>query len=253
TESSGTESSGVEPSGRPAAKPGGIRPVVAIAGGSAFSFGYAEHAELLAAAGAEVVVFDPLRARRLPAGTAGLVLPGGFPEEHGPGLAANAELRAEVAALARAGAPVHAECGGLLYLATELDGQPMCGVLAGVGRMTRQLRLGYRDAVAMTASPLFEAGQRVTGHEFHRTTVTPAAGSAGDGGAPAWQWSVQGAPAGPEGYVRGGIHASYLHTHPAGQPGAVARFVAGCARFAAVGTPAGGPPLAGSPVGAPGR
>jgi cobyrinic acid a,c-diamide synthase len=227
--------------------------VVAIAGGSAFSFGYAEHAELLAAAGAEVVVFDPLRARRLPAGTAGLVLPGGFPEEHGPGLAANAELRAEVAALARAGAPVHAECGGLLYLATELDGQPMCGVLAGVGRMTRQLRLGYRDAVAMTASPLFEAGQRVTGHEFHRTTVTPAADSAGDGGAPAWQWSVQGAPAGPEGYVRGGIHASYLHTHPAGQPGAVARFVAGCARFAAVGTPAGGPPRAGSPVGAPGR
>jgi cobyrinic acid a,c-diamide synthase len=252
-QSSGTESSGVEPSGRPAAKPGGIRPVVAIAGGSAFSFGYAEHAELLAAAGAEVVVFDPLRARRLPAGTAGLVLPGGFPEEHGPGLAANAELRAEVAALARAGAPVHAECGGLLYLATELDGQPMCGVLAGVGRMTRQLRLGYRDAVAMTASPLFEAGQRVTGHEFHRTTVTPAAGSAGDGGAPAWQWSVQGAPAGPEGYVRGGIHASYLHTHPAGQPGAVARFVAGCARFATAGTPAGGPPLAGSPVGAPGR
>jgi cobyrinic acid a,c-diamide synthase len=252
-ESSGAESSGVEPSGRPAAKPGGIRPVVAIAGGSAFSFGYAEHAELLAAAGAEVVVFDPLRARRLPAGTAGLVLPGGFPEEHGPGLAANAELRAEVAALARAGAPVHAECGGLLYLATELDGQPMCGVLAGVGRMTRQLRLGYRDAVAMTVSPLFEAGQRVTGHEFHRTTVTPAAGSAGDGGAPAWQWSVQGAPAGPEGYVRGGIHASYLHTHPAGQPGAVARFVAGCARFAAVGTPAGGPPRAGSPVGAPGR
>jgi hypothetical protein len=53
--------------------------------------------------------------------------------------------------------------------------------------------------------------------------------------------------------VRGGIHASYLHTHPAGQPGAVARFVAGCARFATAGTPAGGPPRAGSPVGAPGR
>jgi cobyrinic acid a,c-diamide synthase len=231
---------GQPPGGRPAGS-AGIRPVVAVAGGSAFSFGYAEHAELLAAAGAEVVVFDPLRARRLPPGTAGLVLPGGFPEEHGPGLAANIELRAEVAALARAGAPVHAECGGLLYLATELDGHPMCGVLAGVGRMTRQLRLGYRDAVAMTASPLFEAGQRVTGHEFHRTTVTPAAGSVEDGGAPAWRWSLQGTPADPEGYVRGGIHASYLHTHPAGQPATVARFVAGCARFAAAGTPVGVP------------
>ena len=33
---------------------------VAMAGGKAFTFGYAEHVELLTAAGAEVVVFDPL-------------------------------------------------------------------------------------------------------------------------------------------------------------------------------------------------
>ena len=37
------------------------RLVVAVAGGEAFSFSYAEHSELLAAAGAEVVPFDPLR------------------------------------------------------------------------------------------------------------------------------------------------------------------------------------------------
>src|SRR5207302_2495502 len=142
-------------------------------------------------------------------------------------------LRTEVAALAAAGAPVHAECGGLLYLATELDGLPMCGVLPGAGRMTRQLRLGYRDAVAISASTLFEPGQRVTGHEFHRTEVNPAAGAAQSGGGPAWQWAVQGTPAGPEGFVWGGVHASYLHTHPAGQPGTVASFVAHCAAFAA--------------------
>ncbi|HEX4248661.1 MAG TPA: cobyrinate a,c-diamide synthase [Pseudonocardia sp.] len=236
-------------SGSGVAGSGVALPVVAIAGGTAFSFGYAEHAELLAAAGAEVAVFDPLRAERLPAGAAGLVLPGGFPEEHGAGLAANASLRAEVAALAAAGAPVHAECGGLLYLVDELDGHPMCGVLPGAGRMTRQLRLGYRDAVAISASPLFEPGQRVTGHEFHRTEVTPAAGSAAPdcaegGGAPAWQWAVQGTPAGPEGFVWRGVHASYLHTHPAGQPGAVARFVSHCTAFAAGRT---------DPVGVPGR
>jgi cobyrinic acid a,c-diamide synthase len=161
-----------------------------------------------------------------------LVLPGGFPEEHGAALAANAPLRGEVAALAAAGAPVHAECGGLLYLGTELDGQPMCGVLPGVGRMTAQLRLGYRDAVAISPSALFEAGQRVTGHEFHRTEVTPRAGDPTGDAAPAWQWAQRDAT-GPEGYVRGQLHASYLHVHPAGQPGAVARFVAACARFAA--------------------
>ncbi len=33
---------------------------VALAAGKAFSFGYAEHRELLRAAGAEVVEFDPL-------------------------------------------------------------------------------------------------------------------------------------------------------------------------------------------------
>ena len=206
------------------------RPVVAVAGGAAFTFGYTEHTELLTAAGAEVAVFDPLRAEALPAGATGLVLPGGFPEEHAATLAANDALRTEVSTLVAAGAAVHAECGGLLYLARELDGQPMCGVLPSVGRMSPRLRLGYRDAVALSGSALFEAGQRVTGHEFHRTTLEPAAGEA-----PAWRWVEQGRPAAPEGYVSGGLHASYLHTHPAGYPGAVARFVAECARFADAG------------------
>jgi cobyrinic acid a,c-diamide synthase len=179
------------------------------------------------ATGAEVVVVDPIRDTGLPAGTSGLVLPGGFPEEHGVELAANATLRAEVAALVAAEAPVHAECGGLLYLSKELDGQPMCGVLPATGAMTPGLRLGYRDAVALSGSVLFAEGQRVTGHEFHRTSVTPSAG-----GTPAWHWSASEGAGGPEGYVVGGVHASYLHTHPAGQPAAVARFVAGAARFA---------------------
>ncbi len=90
---------------------------IAVAGGPAFTFGYAEHPELLAAAGAEVAVFDPLRDERLPAGAAGLVIGGGFPEVHAAQLSANAALRSQVAALARAGAPVLAECAGLLYLA----------------------------------------------------------------------------------------------------------------------------------------
>jgi cobyrinic acid a,c-diamide synthase len=54
-------------------------PVIAVAGGAAFTFSYAEHAELLAAAGAEVVTFDPLRDVGLPERTAGIVIGGGFP------------------------------------------------------------------------------------------------------------------------------------------------------------------------------
>ena len=83
------------------------RPRVAIAAGPAFTFGYAEHPELLAAAGAEVVTFDPLRDEKLPGDVDGLVIGGGFPEEHAADLSANAALRAQVKALARAGRPGH--------------------------------------------------------------------------------------------------------------------------------------------------
>ncbi|MDI2028452.1 cobyrinate a,c-diamide synthase [Saccharopolyspora sp. TS4A08] len=200
------------------------RPVVAVAGGRAFSFGYAEHVELLEAAGAEVALVDPLRDERLPESTAGLVLPGGFPEQHASALSANTALRDEIRAFADSGAPVHAECGGLLYLGESLDGEPMCGALPVRAAMSPRLTLGYRDAVAAGESPLFAEGARVSGHEFHRTATEP-----GHGDPPAWFWR---GPSGAhrEGFVRGGVHASYLHTHPAGNPGAVARFVERCLR-----------------------
>ncbi|MGZ8750236.1 MAG: cobyrinate a,c-diamide synthase [Pseudonocardia sp.] len=197
------------------------RPVVAVAGGAAFTFGYAEHTELLEAAGCAVAVVDPLHDEALPAGTSALVLPGGFPEEHVAALSANARLRAAVADLAASGAPVHAECGGLLYLCTSLDGAPLCGVLPASAAMTGRLTLGYRDAVALAESVPFAAGRRVAGHEFHHCAVTPRAGAA-----PAWGW--RGGE--HEGFVTAGVHASFLHTHPAGTPEAVARF----ARAAAV-------------------
>lgn len=108
---------------------------VAIAAGRAFTFGYAEHAEMLRAAGAEVVEFDPL-SETLPEGTDAVVLPGGFPEQFTAELSANDTVRRQINELAAAGAPVHAECAGLLYLVSELDGHPMCGVVAGSARFT---------------------------------------------------------------------------------------------------------------------
>ncbi|WP_280398211.1 cobyrinate a,c-diamide synthase [Nocardia carnea] len=198
---------------------GGPRPLIAMAGGPAFTFGYAEHRELLAAAGAEVVVFDPLH-DPLPAGAAGLVLPGGFPEEHAEALAANTVLRTEVAARARHGLPVHAECAGLLYLTQSLDGHPMAGVLDAVAEFGPRLTLGYREAVALADSPLWRAGERVFGHEFHRTRLV-ASGTL----SPAWGWRADRTPT-REGALVHRVHASYLHTHPAGNPAAVHRFVA---------------------------
>ena len=197
------------------------RPVVALAGGPAFTFSYAEHGELLAAAGADVVVFDPLRDEQLPDGTGGLVIGGGFPEVYASELSANEPLRKAVAALAEGGAPVAAECAGLLYLCRELDGQPMCGVLDAGARMSGRLTLGYRDAVAVGDSVLAPAGTRMRGHEFHRTVVEPGAGAA-----PAW--GVRAPVPRVEGFVQQGVHASYLHTHWASEPGVARRFVERC-------------------------
>ena len=193
-------------------------PVVAMATGRAFSFGYAEHTELLRAAGAQVVEFDPL-GQGLPAQTAALVLPGGFPEQYLTELSGNAELRAQMRELARR-APVQAECGGLAYLMTDLDGYPMCGVLPGSARFTPRLTLGYRDAVAVADSSLYCAGERVVGHEFHRTTVEFSRDRE-----PAWVFRRAGAEPVRDGAISARVHASYLHTHPAAQPRSVARFV----------------------------
>ncbi|MFF7077170.1 cobyrinate a,c-diamide synthase [Streptomyces lavendulae] len=205
--------------------PAGPRPVVAVAGGPAFTFSYAEHAELLTAAGAEVVAFDPLRDEALPEGTSGLVIGGGFPEVYAPELSANEPLRAAVAAFAEAGGPVAAECAGLLYLAGSLDGKPMCGVLDADARMSERLTLGYREAVAVADSSLAANGTRLRGHEFHRTVIEPGAGTT-----PAWGFTHPERRV--EGFVRGGVHASYLHTHWAAQPSVATRFTA-AARAAA--------------------
>ncbi len=198
------------------------RPVVAVASGAAFTFSYAEHGELLAAAGAEVVPFDPLRDERLPEGTRGLVIGGGFPEVYAPELSGNEPLREAVAELARSGAPVAAECAGLLYLSRSLDGQPMCGVLDAEARMSQRLTLGYREAVAVSDSSLAAVGTRLRGHEFHRTVIEPGAGAA-----PAWGMHLPERRV--EGFVQLGVHASYLHTHWAAEPGMAMRFVERCA------------------------
>lgn len=189
------------------------KPVIAIAAGPAFTFAYAERDELLRAAGARLVAFDPLT-DTLPAGSAAVVLPGGFPEQYSECLAANTAVRAQIRELAACGT-VQAECGGLTYLMDDLDGHPMCGVLAGSARFTERLTLGYRDAVAAADSVLYDTGQRVVGHEFHRTAVEFAECQ------PAWLL-----PGGVgEGAVHSGVHGSYLHTHPAAHPQAVRRFV----------------------------
>lgn len=210
-------------SAEPAAPPTPAR--IAIARGPAFSFHYEENLELLGTAGAELAPFDPLRDELLPAGAGGLLLAGGFPEVFGPELEANSSLRAEIRAFAASGQPILAECGGLLYLCAELDGQAMCGVLPARGRMGERLTLGYRDAVAATATPWLEAGERLRGHEFHYSTIEPTGAAA----PPAWSLTARGSTR-SEGLVVGSVQASYLHVNWTAHPEVAGRFAHAAAR-----------------------
>ena len=194
---------------------------IAVAAGPSFTFMYRENLELMESGGAEVVTFDPTEDEDLPDGTDALYIGGGFPETYAEVLSSNTQMREKVRAFAASRRPVVAECGGLLYLVRELDAHPMCGVLDATARMTDRLTLGYREGRALTASPLAEAGANVRGHEFHYSSVEPGAGER-----PAWKLAGRGL----EGFVSGGVHASYLHTHWAATPELPRRIVRSASR-----------------------
>jgi cobyrinic acid a,c-diamide synthase len=72
---------------------------------------------------------------------------------------------------------------------------------------------------------MYTAGKRAVGHEFHRTTVDFTQSYE-----PAWAYRATDGTTVRDGAVSAGVHASYLHTHPAANPDAVRRFVAQAAR-----------------------
>jgi cobyrinic acid a,c-diamide synthase len=74
-------------------------------------------------------------------------------------------------------------------------------------------------------SSLHTAGERVTGHEFHRTAVV-----FNDDYQTAWRYPGRSGRSAADGAVHRGVHAGYLHTHPAAHPQAIARFVRTAAR-----------------------
>lgn len=144
-----------------------------IARDEAFCFYYNDNLEAMRRAGARLVSFSPIHDSKLPEGLSGIILGGGYPENHGAALSGNASMRASVAAAAADGMPVLAECGGYLYLLDSLectDGStyPMAGVFTGHGyRAGKTGRFGYITLSAREELPFLHKGKPVKGHEFH--------------------------------------------------------------------------------------
>ena len=203
---------------------------IGVARDEAFCFYYADNLDALRAAGAEVVLFSPLRDAALPPGISGLYFGGGYPEIYAAALSANRPLLAAVREAHAHGMPIYAECGGLMYLTEALEDaegkhHPMVGIVPGVCRMERRLTMGYREVRLATDGLLGAAGQRLRGHEFHYSTwQRPEAAP------PAYTVQPRFLPEElrDEGFACGNLHASYIHMHFGQDARLAAQMVARC-------------------------
>ncbi|NEW61849.1 cobyrinate a,c-diamide synthase [Granulicatella sp. zg-ZJ] len=140
----------------------------------AFHFYYEDNLDLLKDLGVELIPFSPLKDKSLPKADV-YYFGGGFPEIYAKELAENQSFRQSVYQASINGAPIYAECGGLMYLGKylETDGQifDMVGVFDGKSVMTPRLKkFGYCQATTKVDSLFGKAGTQVRGHEFHHST-----------------------------------------------------------------------------------
>ncbi|MDH3595611.1 MAG: cobyrinate a,c-diamide synthase [Rhodospirillales bacterium] len=195
----------------PAVPPLGQR--IAVARDPAFAFAYPFVLEGWRRAGAEVVCFSPLADEAPDPAADAVYLPGGYPELHAGGLAANGRFLDGLRGAAARGASVYGECGGYMVLGRGLvDGagarHPMAGLLPLETSFAEpRLSLGYREAVVVADGPLGPAGARFRGHEFHFARVLGT-----EDGSPLFRArDARGQPVGTAGLCAGTVLGSFLH------------------------------------------
>ena len=148
------------------------RPVIGVARDEAFCFYYRENLRMLEEYGAEILYFSPLHDKKVPDKCHGLLIGGGYPELYAGALSENERMRESVRQAVNRVMPAAAECGGFMYLHTELidrEGVPfaMAGVLPASCFYTgRLVRFGYIE-LQENKSIFLPEGERIKGHEFH--------------------------------------------------------------------------------------
>ena len=192
----------------------GVELPVAVASDEAFHFRYPETEELLQRLGMPVVRWSPLADEPLPMEARGVIIPGGFPEQHAARLSSCKRSLQNLVDWADQ-RPIYAECGGMLMLGeslTDMKGQrhAMAGLLP-FQASRGQLQVGYRQLTPQRDSLLVRRGEQLRGHEFHRWTLhhrrDPQDASV--------LWEVEGwrRDRASEGWGTCTIHASWVHLH----------------------------------------
>ncbi len=210
---------------------------IGVAYDQAFHFYYEENLRKLREAGAELIFFSPMEDKYLPA-VNGLYIGGGYPELHANVLSQNKTLLEEIRNFAKTGAPIYAECGGLMYLSQEiqdLEGNsfPMLGLVPGKTVMGPKLKaLGYVEVHTEKSTILGEAGIRFRGHQFRYSDLILEKEEEESG--KIFSYKIRKRKADQttnEGYTIGNILASYVHAHWASNSLIPKNFVDSCKRF----------------------
>jgi cobyrinic acid a,c-diamide synthase len=185
---------------------------IAVAKDAAFCFIYQANLDLLQTLGARIMFFSPLQDAQLPVADA-YWLPGGYPELHLEKIENNTGMRDSFQAVAAAGKPILAECGGMLSLGESLDGRKAFGLLSGHGKIeSKRQGLGTQHATL----PIENDTATIGAHTFHygrfETALPAIAHGKGKYGA------------GEAIYHHQNITASFLHFYFPSNPALAAQF-----------------------------
>jgi cobyrinic acid a,c-diamide synthase len=188
---------------------------------SAFQFYYPENLEALEQQGARLVEINALEDPLLPPQLDALYIGGGFPETHARQLSENLSFRNAVKTAARAGLPIYAECGGLMYLGeaitTQGEKHPMVGLFPYEFIMDKRPQgHGYTILEVARDNPFFPPGTLLKGHEFHYSRIQPEPGPQENLVFKVTRGTGLGGQR--EGLVYHNVLATYTHLHALGSP-----------------------------------
>ncbi len=192
---------------------------IAIAEDEAFHFRYQETKELLEENGMPIITWKPLENEHIPKEAKGLIIPGGFPEQHAHQLS-NSTISLNSIKMFSKKYPIYAECGGMMLLGRsifDLEGREhsMTGILPFKAKKGN-LKIGYREAICKNNSPIITHGSKLIGHEFHRWEIINESYNSKINRL--WDIKGWGLEAKNEGFCNHLIHASWIHLHWASSP-----------------------------------
>jgi cobyrinic acid a,c-diamide synthase len=200
---------------------------IGVAQDEAFNFYYRDNLEMMQLSGATVVPFSPVHDRSLPL-VDGIYIGGGYPELYARELSENAGMRRALLQVHEKDLPIYAECGGLMYLAREIEWegerQEMIGLVPGKARRGSTRVVSYVHGAITQDCALGPKGTTIMGHEFHHSEMLMDEGV---------KYAIRlergmGIKDGWDGMCEGNMVASYTHVHSASFRGFPANFLRAC-------------------------